>query len=104
VDLKDKPRIIAMTANALQGEREKCIEAGMDDFICKPVRPQDLKELLLKWGNTILIDKADNLKSSSFLIDVNKISFLNDFETAEDIQFLSELIDIYIQDLPKSYS
>jgi PAS domain S-box-containing protein len=97
----ERPVIIAMTANALQGEKEKCIAIGMDDFICKPVRPQDLKEILLRWGNKIQLGKAEKYKNSSFLIDVSKITFLNDFETMEDVEFLSELIDIYIEDLPK---
>ncbi|KAF2670852.1 hypothetical protein BT63DRAFT_385285 [Microthyrium microscopicum] len=38
--------IIAMTASAIQGDREKCIDAGMNDYLAKPVRPQTLKALL----------------------------------------------------------
>jgi PAS domain S-box-containing protein len=41
--------IIAMTANAMQGDRERCLEAGMNDYIAKPVSPQALVEALNTW-------------------------------------------------------
>ncbi len=41
--------IIALTAHALQGTREKCLESGMDDYLPKPVSPQSFSEMMEKW-------------------------------------------------------
>ncbi len=41
--------IVAMTANAMEGDRQRCLEAGMNDHVAKPVEPDDLWKVLVKW-------------------------------------------------------
>lgn len=52
ITTRKQPVIIAMTALALSGDREECMRAGMDDYLCKPVQINDLLSLLEKWATT----------------------------------------------------
>ncbi|MGB0864404.1 MAG: response regulator, partial [Saprospiraceae bacterium] len=54
-NIPDRPVIIAMTANAMQGDRERCLGAGMDDYVSKPLKPGIVVEMLTKWGTRLKI-------------------------------------------------
>ena len=50
--LTRRPRIVALTANTLEEERQRCLDAGMDDFLSKPFRVDDLRSKLRFFENT----------------------------------------------------
>jgi signal transduction histidine kinase/HPt (histidine-containing phosphotransfer) domain-containing protein len=80
----DRPSIIAMTASVLDGDRELCLEAGMDDYITKPILMKDLQQSIEKWGHSyskILVPEAiDNETNGS--IDLTALETLASIDPA----------------------
>lgn len=54
---ENRPVIIAMTANAMQSDKDKCIAAGMDDYLTKPIRVEDLQKVIQFWGEKQIVHK-----------------------------------------------
>jgi CheY-like chemotaxis protein len=91
-----RPRIIAMTANAMPEDREACFAAGMDDYIAKPIRSHELGEALSRarpLGDTHTAS-ADRAGTS---LDASAIESLRDLDGEG---FLAEVIDTFLSDAP----
>ncbi len=102
-----RPVIIAMTGNALMGDREKCLAAGMDDYISKPVRVADLQAAIERWGPTKMVkhDTAFFTRNpgdiSPGLLDESVIADLREMPPTNGVSMLRELIDLYIESAPQ---
>lgn len=51
LDLPYRVSILALTANAMQGDKEQCLQAGMDDYLVKPIEMKFLADALRRWSN-----------------------------------------------------
>ena len=95
--------VIGMTAYAMAGDREKCIEAGMDDYLSKPVMIKDLKVMLERWSFVVKGNSHQRGNKSESQISIDPASdpvdwtYLQEISMA-DLDFQLELVKGFVKD------
>lgn len=95
-ELKLTTPIIAMTAHALDGEKEKCIREGMNDYLAKPFKEEDLLQKIAAWPP--IGKKEPKITTGNTLIDLD---FLKQ-QTRDNYSFIAEMAELFIKEIPEN--
>jgi signal transduction histidine kinase/DNA-binding response OmpR family regulator len=100
-----RPAIVGTTAYAMEGDREKILDSGMDDYISKPIKLEQIQEALERWGGMkhgAKEEPSPTPESGPGMIDPSRIAELKAMGGDGDPELVIHLIELYIADFPNS--
>jgi PAS domain S-box-containing protein len=95
---ESRPHIIAMTANALPEDREACFAAGMNDYVAKPIRAEELARALKRARPLATSPDRNSSEEADLTLDAAALRNLRDLGGDE---FLAEVVDAFLSDAPE---
>ncbi len=100
---RDTP-IIALTAAALLDEKNRALNAGMNDFLTKPFSPSKLKETIMKWTGTIaahLKSKEEEMNKEQVPTEDLKVDLSSLHKISKgDVNFMKDMIEVFLKEIP----
>lgn len=100
-DPDERPFIIAMTASAMPGDRERCLDAGMDHYVAKPVRVDELRTALEVAASRIVGRRNGDVPLSADVFDPGPIEQLRQLGAAGEDEIVNEIVQSFCIDTPR---
>ncbi|MEH2405349.1 ATP-binding protein [Nostoc sp.] len=100
-----RPVVIAMTANAMKEDKQMCLDAGMDDYLSKPVMKENLAATLEHWASVIFkVKEIDAVEQTVSTTNVGSVDLLIDWERLHQLsennpEFELELLQLFVEDI-----
>jgi HPt (histidine-containing phosphotransfer) domain-containing protein len=97
--------IIALTAGTIKGERERCLEAGMSDYITKPVISNNIQEMLVKWLSGEKMDSMQIIKNETKNMSFDKNALMERvYDNQEAFEMIVTMMTEFLSDeFPKEF-
>ncbi len=103
LNLPYRPWIIAMTAHSMEGDRERCLAVGMDDYMSKPLRIEGIASALGRVVGGQILKEDHAIPTTLAVLDPKVIAGLREMEAERGENILTGLIEIFVSSTPNSF-